>query len=254
MKIIRCIWGDRHFREIERCTEVSSRYGLLPEDQLVYCWDPVNLEFVKKLGYQTAYMGENTIGREGWFVNKLTAFRLTSLEAPFLFLDWDCIQQKPLDYNFWNYLEKGPAIQIPLYFFPQSAIKKFQTISPFIEEEGIEKTHFFNLMMYQILRYGKWEYKNGLAVPNAGFVYCRDASFVYQLIKIHKEETITANIEELCAMLYFNRNIHTVDEYIDKIEPRVCVGKSGWDMWHSQHILNKYINSRANKDIYFVHE
>ena len=254
MKIIRCIWGNRHHEEVKRCTEASIKYGLYPKDQLVYCWDSENLEFIKKLGYNTKYMGENTIGWEGWFINKLTAFRLSSFEGPYLFLDWDCNQQKPLDSNFWSMLEQGPDIQMPLYLFPQKAIQKFSTITPFIEEEGLEKTHYFNIMMYQILRYGTWDFSGGLAIPNAGFVYCRNTSFAHELFKIHKERSITTNIEELCAMLYFNRNIHGVDDYIDKVEPKVCVGKSDNDMWNSQHILNTYINIKANKNIYFIHE
>jgi hypothetical protein len=254
MRIIRCIWGNRHHEEVKRCTEASIEYGLHPKDQLVYCWDFENLEFIKDLGYNTKYMGENTIGWEGWFVNKLTAFRLSSLTGPFLYLDWDCIQQKPLDGNFWSILEKGESIQMPLYYFPQKAIQKFQTITPFIEEEGLEKTHYFNLMMYQILRYGKWEYNGGLAIPNAGFVYSRDPSFTHDLFRIFKEKTLTTNIEELCALLYFNRYIHSLDEYIDKVEPKVCIGKSDGDMWASQYILNNYINTKANKDIYFIHE
>ena len=254
MKIIRTLWGTRHTEEIERATAISKELGLLPEDQLVYCWDQSNLDFIQKLGYQTQYMGDNTVGWEGWFVNKLTAFRLSSLTGPFLYLDWDCTQQKPLDDNFWSSLEKGESIQMPLYYFPQKAIQKFQTITPFIEEEGLEKTHYFNMMMYQILRYGKWEYNGGLAIPNAGFVYSREPSFAHELFRIFKEKTITTNIEELCALLYFNRYIHSLDEYIDKVEPKVCIGKSDGDMWASQYILNNYINTKANKDIYFIHE
>lgn len=259
MKIIRTIWGTTHTEEIKRATTISREFGLLPEDQLVYCWDQSNLDFIQELGYQTKYMGDNTIGWEGWFINKLTAFHHCSLSEPFLYLDWDCIQQKPLDDNFWSSLEKGEAIQIPLYYFPPKAIQKFRTITPFDvkdrpEELGLDRTHYFNMMMYQILRYGRWEYNNGIAIPNAGFVYCRDASFTRDLIKIYKEKSITTNIEELCAMLYFNRNIQNVDEYIDKVEPKVCIGKSDNDMWDSQHILNTYINSKTNKDIYFIHE
>jgi len=259
MKIIRTIWGTTHTEEIKRATRISREFGLLPEDQLVYCWDESNLEFIQELGYQTEYMGDNTIGWEGWFINKLTAFCLSSLSGPFLYLDWDCIQQKPLDDIFWNSLEKGEAIQMPLYYFPQKAIQKFQTISPLNvkdtpEEEALDKTHYFNLMMYQVLRYGKWKYEGGLAIPNAGFVYSRESSFAHNLLNIHKEKTITTNIEELCALLYFNRYIHSLDEYIDKVEPNVCIGKSDRDMWDSQHILNAYINIKANKNIYFIHE
>ena len=54
MKIIRTLWGARHTGEIERATQISREFGLLPEDQLVYCWDQDNLDFVEKLGYKKA--------------------------------------------------------------------------------------------------------------------------------------------------------------------------------------------------------
>jgi hypothetical protein len=55
-------------------------------------------------------------------------------------------------------------------------------------------------------------------------------------------------------MLYFQKEITSLDEYINKYEPMVCVGRGNDEMRGKQRILNEYIESKTNKQKYFIHE
>ncbi len=105
-----------------------------------------------------------------------------------------------------------------------------------------------------MIRYGKWNFDDGLVIPNAGFIYCRDKSFFKELIEIQRRYGVVSNIEEICAMIYFNRYINTTEEYLEKIEPVVCLGKDDEEMHGRQIILNHHTIKELNKDIYFIHE
>ncbi len=255
MRIIRCLWNTPEVGEIEKYTLRNTGFNLLPEDQTVYCWGIENEKVATKLGYKTVQMGLNEYGAEGFFINKLLALDHASrLDKELLFLDWDCVLHRNLDVNFWTSLSIGAPTRVPLYYFPKDAVERFAQIDPRVQEYGIEKTHFFNLLMYQVIRYCKWEYLGGLCVPNAGFIYTRDPALPSTLLSIQKKHTVVANIEEICLMIYFNEFVEDLDNYIREVEPETCIGKTDVDMWGSQHILNSYINSINKKNTYFVHE
>jgi ATP:cob(I)alamin adenosyltransferase len=81
-----------------------------------------------------------------------------------------------------------------------------------------------------------------------------DEKYKKQLIEIQKTHGITTNIEEVCALLHFNNYIDSAEQYMDTIEPLVCLGKDDLEMMGKQIILNEYTTNRLKKDIYFIHE
>lgn len=260
MKIIRTLWGrdDHHFfdnklkfyhDECRLAKEVDDKYKV--RNQLVIVWDEPNRLLMEELGYPYHYMGESTFNFQTNFLYKILALKeAMTMFDEVLFLDWDCFAQKPLDWKFYEKLrEKGP-IQIPLYFYPDSILKDYHTISPYVNEGQ----HYFNMFFYNVLRIGKWKFGGGLVIPNAGFIYCRDKNFFDHLHKIQIDNGFTSNVEELCALMYFNSSINTADEYLEKIEPVVVLGKDDLEMRERQVILNKYSIEKLNKDIYFIHE
>lgn len=261
MKIIRCLWGksDHQFfekdlnsyhSECHQTKEFDSKHNLT--NQMVIVWDEINCELMERLGYPYHYMGPSLkFNRDFNFYHKLLAIqKAMELYDEILFLDWDCFIQKPLDENFYNMMRNGGDIQIPLYFYPAEILNGFQTINP----KSDDVTHYFNMFFYQIIRNGKWNFDNGIVIPNAGFIYLRDKEFPNKLIEIQKTYGIISNIEEVCALIYFNEYIHSTEEYIDKIEPLVCLGKDDLEMMGKQVLLNEYTINRLKKDIYFIHE
>jgi hypothetical protein len=261
MKIIRCLWGkpDHQFFEKDLNSYHSECYSTKLSDekhnltnQMVIVWDEVNCELMEKLGYPYHYMGPSLkFNRDFNFYHKLLALeRAMELYDEILFLDWDCYIQKPLDDNFYKLIRERGDIQIPLYFYPEEILSQYNIINPRCNND----THYFNMFFYQIIRNGKWKFNNGIVIPNAGFIYLRDKSFPKKLIEIQKVYGITSNIEEVCALIHFNNYIETTEQYLDTIEPLVCLGKDDLEMRGKQVLLNKYSIDRLKKDLYFIHE
>jgi hypothetical protein len=261
MKIIRCLWGKPNHQFFERdltfyhkechlAKEVDEKYGL--KNQMVIVWDEVNCELMEKLGYPYHYMGPSLeFNSEFNFYHKLLALkRATELYDEILFLDWDCYIQKPLDDNFYKLIRERGDIQIPLYFYPNEILRQYHLINP----KANDTDHYFNMFFYQIIRKGKWYFDNGITIPNAGFIYLRDKNFPNKLIEIQKTYGILSNIEEVCSLIYFNDFINSTDEYLDLIEPVVCLGKTDFEMQGKQVLLNQYTIEKLKKDIYFIHE
>jgi hypothetical protein len=261
IKIIRCIWGKNTHQFFEKnlmsyhsechMTKINDlKHGLT--NQMVIVWDEVNCELMERLGYSYLYMGEsNEFSLNFNFYHKILALeKAMELYDEILFLDWDCLIQKPLDDNFYSLVQNGNDIQIPLYYYPKEMLDKFNSINPRVNDYD----HYFNMFFYQIIRNGKWKFLDGIVIPNAGFIYCRNKEFFKKLIEIQKTNGIISNIEEVCALLYFNKFIKTTDEYLEKIEPKVCLGKDDLEMYEKQVFLNEYSIKKLNKDIYFIHE
>lgn len=139
---------------------------------------------------------------------------------------------------------------MPLYFYPNEILSEFNSITPYVNEE----LHYYNILFYSLIRLSKWKFDNGLVVPNAGFIYCRNSKFINTLIEIVRSEGLSTNIEELSAMILFQKEINELDSYLNKYEPLVCVGRGDNEMRGKQKILNEYIKGKLNKQIYFIHE
>jgi hypothetical protein len=261
IKIIRCIWGKRDHQFFEKnlasyhdecvlAKENDNKYAV--DNQMVIVWDKPNADLMEKLGYPYHYMGESNKFDAGLnFLHKLIALETAmDLYDEILFLDWDCLAQKSLDNNFFKILRSKGPIQMPLYFYGGEIISRVKLTDP-SKNEGAK--YFVDLMNY-ITGNPNWKFRDGFAVPNTGFVYCRDKEFFKKILKIQKSESISTNIEEICSMIYFNEFIESIDSYIEKIEPTVCFGKDDGDMLGEQVYLNRYTDSKLNKDIYFIHE
>lgn len=262
IKIVRCLWGNKKKHEFteknvdfyhNECSEAKvfdDKFNL--KNQIVFVWDNVNKEHIEKLGYPYFYMGDSLNVPAGFdFYHKLLGLQKSmELYDEILFLDWDFMIQKELDDVFHKLLRDGNDIQIPLYFYPDELLKPFEHINA----KCNNGMHYFNMLFYNIVRYCKWKFDNGLVIPNAGFIYCRDKNFFNQLIEIQKVYGITSNIEELCAMIYLNNTIKTTREYVNKIEPVVCNGREDKEMEGKQALLNAYTMEILNKNIYFKHK
>jgi hypothetical protein len=261
IKIIRCLWGKRDHQFFEKnlqsyhdecvlAKENDDKYGV--DNQMVIVWDKENMNFIEKLGYPYHYMGEsNPFSLNLNFLHKILALeKAMEMYDEILFLDWDCFAQKQLDDNFVNLLRSRSEIQMPLYFYPGEMLKEFYRINPKVNDYH----HYYNMLFYHMIRNGKWYFEDGIVVPNAGFIYCRNKKFFKDLLNIQKVHGIISNIEEVCAMLYFNDFINSTDEYLEKIEPLVCLGKDDLEMRGKQILLNEYSTKKLNKDIYFIHE
>jgi hypothetical protein len=261
IKIIRCIWGKNDHQFFEKnlksyhdeciiAKENDDKYGI--DNQMVIVWDEPNRILMENLGYPYHYMGEsNPFSLNLNFLHKILALeKAMEMYDEILFIDWDCFAQKPLDENFVNLMRSRGEVQIPLYFYPNEILKGFYSINPKVDRYD----HYFNMFFYHIIRNGKWNFDNGITIPNAGFIYCRNKRFFKDLLEIQKIHGIISNIEEVCALLYFNNSINSTDEYLDTIEPLVCLGKDDEEMMGKQIILNEYSTKKLNKDIYFIHE
>jgi hypothetical protein len=252
MKIIRCLWGYDTKFDVE-CRRIQSDKDLYNGiEQIVFVWDTHNKELMDELGYKSIYMGHSDEYSELMkFHYKLDALKLAmEMYDEIIFLDWDCNIKKELDDNFIKTLQNGNDVQMPLYFYPMEILNEFSSISPYVKEEQ----HYYNILFYTLIRLAKWKFNDGVVVPNAGFIYCRNSAFIKTLISIIHSEGLSTNIEELAAMLYFQKEITSLDEYITKYEPIVCVGRSNDEMRGKQRILNEYIESKVGKQTYFIHE
>lgn len=261
MKIVRCLWGKPNHQFFEKdirsyhdecflTKQNDDKFDL--KNQIVIVWDEVNRNLMEELGYPYHYMGDSLpFSRESNFLHKLLALDFAVDKfGEILFLDWDCFVQKKLDENFYYLLRSREDVQMPLYFYPGEILKEYELINPRCDED----IHYFNLFFYQVIRHGKWNFDDGLVIPNAGFIYIRNKTFPKKLLEIQKMYGVTTNIEEICSLIYFNEYIHTTEEYIQKIEPIVCLGKDDLEMRGKQVLLNKHTIKNLNKDIYFIHE
>jgi hypothetical protein len=261
IKVIRCLWGksDHQFFEKnlqsyhDECYLTKENDNLNGIDnQMVIVWDEPNRKLMEELGYQYYYMGESSeYSLNLNFLHKIIALeKAMEMYDEILFLDWDCLAIKPIDKNFQDLLRSRGNIQIPLYFYPGEIIDQFRKIDPIVDDN----MHYFNMFFYNMIRNCNWKFMDGLVIPNAGFIYCKDKDFFKDLLRIQKVNGIISNIEEICSLIYFKDFIKSTKEYIDKIEPLVCLGKDDLEMKEKQIFLNKHTTQILNKDIYFIHE
>jgi hypothetical protein len=261
IKVIRCLWGKQDHQFFEKnlqsyhdecylTKENDDLNGI--DNQMVIVWDEPNRKLMEELGYQYYYMGEsNEYSLNLNFLHKIIALeKAMEMYDEILFLDWDCLAIKPIDKNFQDLLRSRGDIQIPLYFYPGEIIDQFRKIDPIVDDD----MHYFNMFFYNMIRNCNWKFMDGLVIPNAGFIYCKDKDFFKNLLRIQKINGIISNIEEICSLIYFKDLIKSTKEYIDKIEPLVCLGKDDLEMKEKQIFLNKHTTEILNKDIYFIHE
>ena len=203
IKIIRCLWGKRdhqffekdlasYHKECQTAKENDIQFGI--HNQMVIVWDEPNREMMEKLGYPYHYMGESRDFNAGFnFMHKLIALETAmDLYSEIIFLDWDCLAQKPLDDNFFNILRSGGEVQMPLYFYGGEVLGKVKSTDP-LRDDGAK--YFVDLINY-ITKISKLKFRDGFAIPNSGFIYCRDKEFFRKISGIQKK------LEELAEAAY----------------------------------------------------
>jgi hypothetical protein len=250
VKIIRAVWGDSE----------KTRWEVPPfpiySNQIVYVWGIDNEKWLKERGYETRLIEESKFIEyatfNGQFLRKLIALDLALQEfGEVILLDWDCYILRELDDNFYELLKEKP-IQCPLYAHHIDVKKSCLEVDTFPSNDI---RSFIDLIDVTIKKYS-WKHDGILVSPNFCFVYSRDIELGKKLIDITLENNIMGCIEEHAMFLYANC---TVDEYIDRYQPKVVNGTSDTvtinDLMseRSRKQMNNYIANKIDLDIYLEH-
>ena len=259
--IIRALWGnqDRTLKEIFPTP--------LFKNEIVIVWGSDNKNYLESLGYQVKLLsGYQTNSQydsiHNHYMHKLEAIKIAGLlYNEYIFLDWDCFPLKPFDAAFYNHLLQGNEVQIPLYAYPDKEglgimdmIDEHTPWDPLDLTDNLKeyiKSHEFQLRKYS------WKHDEMLVSPNFGFVYSRRSSLGKELIDIANNNDIKNCIEEHSFYTWVNC---TLNEYINKYEPKTLQGTSDDVRIYNKNAkqdavikINKYINSKIEKDIYLKH-
>lgn len=253
---IRAFWGDldhhdgRHRKEIEN-TAKGERLN-----ELVYVWGKENEEFIKSFGFRTKLVydkpfeyGQDYLHESRWFFfHKIMAIKygIQSNRAGVVFLDWDMVQQKPIDLEFYKQLKN--KFYVPLYSFPITykdiVLNEWEDIS--------DKDREYVIKQHDVLSRYHYIFNNNFVVPNTSFVYCRDIKIIDEIIKFNIGASIKIISDETPFMYYFLKKGIDLETYIKEYEPTVSDAK--FETHFNQKYLNRYISKFIKKDLYFIHE
>jgi hypothetical protein len=250
LRFIRAYWGDlsafggRHSDEILNIRNTSKL------DDYVYVWGQSNYNYIKSLGFECEYMGEFEYdylnNSDIYMLPKLWAIQSGVLQfKEVVFLDWDCLQERELDDNFYQLLRSRDSIQMPLYVYPinykEQVYSQWLDI-PIKEKQYIEK-------QYEGLTKFHYKWQDSFVTPNAGFIYCSSYDSINSLVGILKQNSdINIAIEEMGFLQYAKQHCNNIEEYSLRFEPLVASAKQ--DTHFTQRDLNKVL---PNKTIYFQH-
>lgn len=255
-RFIRAFWGDldhhdgRHRKEIEN-TSKGERLG-----ELVYVWGSENEKFIKSFGFETKLISDNPYeygsdyfeNSDTFFKHKLMAIKygVESNEAGVIFLDWDMVQQKPIDSNFYSQLVN--SFYVPLYSFPFDY--KDIVLNEWFDINETDRKYV--IKHHDVISKYNFIFNQNFVVPNTSFVFCRDIDIIDEIIRINDEENIDIISDETPVMIYFkNKNI-SLEECIKQFEPTVSDAK--FDTHFNQKELIEYFKKYIKKDLYFIHE
>lgn len=250
MRFIRAYWGDlsafngRHLDEI-LSIKITSKLN-----DYVYVWGQSNYDYLTSLGFECEYMGEFIYD----YLNNSDIYMLPKLWAiqagvgmfeEVVFLDWDCIQKKEIDNNFYELLRSRNDIQMPLYIYPSNykevVFNEWKDI-PIKEKCYIEK-------QYECLTKFNYKLENSFVTPNAGFIYCNNLLSINTLLELIQETPdINIAIEEMGFVKYSKKYCNDILEYSLKFEPLVASAKENTHF--NQIELNNILHP---KTIYFQH-
>lgn len=259
--VVRALWGNQE----RTLAEVPPKP--LFKNETVIVWGIENKKYLESLGYNVKCLSVEDTDKKystlhKHYMHKLEAIKIAGvLHKEYIFLDWDCFPLRPFDNSFYEHLQKGNEVQIPLYAYPD---KEGLGIIDMIDEntpwEPLQLTD--NLKEYvksheaQLRKYS-WKYDGMLVSPNFGFVYSRKSGLGKELIEIANTNNVLNCIEEHAFYIWANC---TLDEYIDKYEPRVLQGTSDDVRIYNRDSkqdavikINKYVDTTAKKDIYLKH-
>lgn len=254
--IIRVFWGSQE--------SLWNEIPLTPlfDEELVIVWGIENESRFKSMGYKTYLIAKTETQPEFstiWdhFAHKLLALKTAEdLYEEYLFLDWDIQIVKELDFNFWNQIKNGKAIQCPVYAYPANyGDSVFNLIESTPEKNWDPNLKSWIHKQIQVLNQYNWPVDNLLVVPNFCFFYSRRAEVMNNLIHIYKKLEIKTCIEEFALFIWANSSL---DEFILKYEPSVIDGRpdeySHFDIQtDTSKQINQYTRQFINKNIYLKH-
>jgi len=257
--IIRSLWGfrDHTYKEIPPMP--------LHSNEVVYVWGKENEAMLKKRGFETRYVEEETSPfaydvLELIYERKLIALDLALKEfGEVIMLDWDCHILKPLDNNFLHELRKKP-VQVPLYAQHEDCYnalyeampKNHPTLNDSISDK-IE--NHLRIITKGFLKWN-WKWEEGLISPNFSFVYSNDITLGKKLIDIAIRDKMEGCVEEHAMLVYADCSL---DEYIEKHHPTCLFGVSNsildteTKVGLIQSKFNNYINNKLKMKIYYEH-
>lgn len=257
MRFIRAFWGNlnnfnqRHKNEILDASKINDL------NEVVFVWGLENYNFIKSLGFNCELVSQNPTeyGRDylydsnQYMLHKLVAIKLgTDLFGEVVFIDWDCLQLKQIDNNFYTQIEKRDSkIQMPLYVYP----KNYSEIvfSEWKDIPSKEKEYVIKQQLY--LEKYNYDWEGSYVTPNAGFIYCSDARVMDELIDINNMLEIGIASEEMSFVEYTKKYCNSIVDYINRFEPFVCNAKTNEHF--NQIDLNEFISQLMKKDLYFQH-
>lgn len=256
MRFIRAFWGDldhhdgRHRKEIENIAKGERL------NELVYVWGKENEKFIQSYGFETKLISDNPSeygsdyleNCDTFFKHKLMAIKygVESYPDGAIYLDWDMVQQKPIDSNFYSQLVN--PFYVPLYCFPFDY--KDIVLNEWVDISETDRKYV--IKQHDIISKYNFIFNENFVIPNASFVFCRDVNIINEIIRINDEEDIDIISDETAIMVYFkNKNI-SLEDCIKEYEPTVSDGK--FDTHFNQKDLINYFSNYIKKDLYFIHE
>lgn len=250
MRFIRAYWGNLDAFNGRHKDEIIATSKIEGFNSFVYVWGKENYEFIKAHGFNCKYVEEFNVD----YVDNSNIFMLPKLWAiraaiqtfgEVVFLDWDCVQLKPVDDEFWNLLRSRKPIQMPLYSYPIDYVD--QVLFSWTDISNKEHTY----ILKQEIELKKYHYlwKDNYVTPNAGFIYCRSLSAIIELLEFITLRSIRIAIEEMGFVIFTKRFCTTLEEYAAIYEPLVCSGKT------NDHFNQKQLNDflLPDKNLYFQH-
>lgn len=256
MKIIRALWGD----SLHTLNEIPKKP--IFENEIVFVWGNKNYDFLhNKLNYDCILVSP-TKTEEGkydnhlkHFAHKLEALKLADEKyGEYIFLDWDVLPTKTIDDEFFNTIKSGNDLQCPLYAYHPNY--RTDLINFHLEKNNFTK-YLDNFSMVHINELEKyhWKYEDVKVLPCFCFLYSNNTNIGSKLLKIMNDNNILACIEEFAMQVYSNCSL---DEYISKYEPMVIRGKERdrnlEGMTEAIQKINKYIDTKINKNVYLIHD
>lgn len=246
IKIVRALWGP-----LKDFIEEIPKIPLYNE--VVVVWGQENYNYLNSLGYDCIFIQDSidNLHSLDMFKLKLEAIEhASSLYGKILFLDWDTIQIKELDSFFYNDL-KDKTFSAPLYCYP----KKIKTQ---LDNLGKQSTNEWFEHLYKHLSSNSWHQFKSFIVPMAGFIYISKHKIAKQILDLYLHNRYRGLIEEVAL---YNLANCTLDEYLAKYEPSTIWGRPSSQIFKLGEVkglyykeLNKYIQTKVNKNIYFEHK
>lgn len=259
MKIVRTFWGDLHSMGTRYTDQIKEA---LQDNlgEIVYVWGRENYNYISQLGYECKLISEEpydySIASNHTFwdykslIHKLKCIDIAVKEyGEIIFIDWDCQKLRSLDSDFYQTLSNGNEFQVPLYVYPKHALGWL------VEKTKQETTNGFFIKLTEMMQLHSYEFGTNYVIPNTGFIYCRNSEVTERLLELCDIHNLESVPDEFAVMCYAKELGYNLDSYIQNIEPKAIAGKLHSEEWwiNEQAMLDSYIRSKIDKNLYFKH-